>query len=143
MNRKICTDITQSRHLAELGFNLGDTDMYWWVRNGNYDKANYDNAVAYVGNRINNNNAIPAWSLTALIDLMPSKIETGEEFFNKYTVDYRKHKLPDNVGVYQVAYGNSFGSNGTWHDMINSPEEENMIDAVYDMILWLKEYNYI
>jgi hypothetical protein len=43
---------------------------------------------------------------------------------------------------YQIAYGNyKFYEDGSssWRDMINTSEREELLDAVFDMITWLKE----
>jgi hypothetical protein len=86
---------------------------------------------------------IPAWSLTALMNLLPSEF-TIENKFGKYTyeIKIRKYNLIEDVNLYQIAYGNykiyEDGSS-SWKDMINTGEREELLDAVFDMIVWLKE----
>lgn len=84
---------------------------------------------------------IPCWSLTALIDILPSYFKYGE---TTYYISIRKYTLIEDLDLYQIAYGNyKFYEDGSssWKDMINTGEKENLIDAVFQMIIWLKENN--
>ena len=89
--------------------------------------------------------AIPCWSLAALINLLPSEFTTENKFGTfKYTIRIRKYKLTEDIDVHQVAYGNyKYYEDGSssWKDMINTGEKEELLDAVFDMICWLKENN--
>jgi hypothetical protein len=90
---------------------------------------------------------IPAWSLTALMNLLPSEF-TIENKFGKYTyeIKIRKYNLIEDVNLYQIAYGNykiyEDGSS-SWKDMINTGEREELLDAAFEMVVWLKENNKI
>ena len=57
----------------------------------------------------------------------------------KYTVHFRKYKIAEDFDVYQISYGNYGGNGYTWKDMINTGEKEEMIDAVFEMVCWLKK----
>ena len=48
-----------------------------------------------------------------------------------------------NKNPYQISYGNSLGTSGEWHDMISSPQKENLVEACVEMILKLKKENLI
>lgn len=84
---------------------------------------------------------IPCWSLAALLNLLPNEISTGERYCDKYQIDIRKYDGVNNTTFYQIGYGNDRGRSGNWHDMINTGERENLIDACYEMIILLKEQN--
>ena len=130
------TDLPQSKKLAEI-LQLESADMYWWSSGKEY----YIEAIDD-GDFIENRD-IRAWSLAALLDVLPNEISTGEEWHNKYQIDIRKYDGVDNTTWYQIAYGNNRGSSGSWHDMINTGERQNLIDACVDMILLCKEHNWL
>jgi len=146
----IATTIEQSKRLLELGVSPDTSDMYYTPTKrlvcDSYKTAR--DLARNIAPFINHGNdyedsVIPAWSATALMRLLPSKIKTGEDIINQYTLDIRKNEWTDEIDIYQIAYGNSFGSSGSWHDMINSPEEESFVDAAFDMIVWLVEHDFI
>ena len=131
---KSYTDIEQSKKLAEI-LPLESVDMFWLVA-GNTPRvhvltellSNYSHWENY-----------HCWSLVALLNSLPNEISTGERYCDKYQIDIRKHDRGDNITLYQIAYGNNRGLSGSWHDMINSGEREELIDACYEMILKLNE----
>lgn len=88
---------------------------------------------------------IPCWSLAALLNLLPSEFtEKGKYSTTTYKINIRKYKFTDEVNVHQIAYGSYkwYEDGGyTWSDMINTGEKENLIDAAFQMICWLKENN--
>lgn len=136
------TSIEQSKKLLELGLNPDTADMYWTPDADTVVPAPYitktDNETlipAYKG-------AVPCWSLSALMNLLPPSIQTGEGMHNQYEIDIRKY-WGDEENLYQIAYGNDRGFSEEWHDMINTGEEENLIDAAFQMVVWLLENNYI
>ena len=132
---KNCTDLPQSKKLAEI-LPLESADMFYWcgedVRFGNYKTMDLDFDI-------------PCWSLAALMNLLPSEFtEKGEYSETTYRIDIRKYALTDDVDIYQIAYGNyHWHEDGScsWSDMVNSGEKEELIDAVFQMICWLKENN--
>jgi hypothetical protein len=144
---KSYTDLEQSKKLAEI-LPLESADMcYKCVGEDPYDvvlrpysewKEEYKGLL--VGKEVD---VIPCWSLAALMNLLPSEFtEKGEYSETTYKIDIRKYALTDDVDIYQIAYGNyrwfKDGSN-IWVDMVNSGEREELIDAVFQMICWLKE----
>ena len=78
---KICTDLIQSRRLIELGINIDTADMHYMYRHWEIDEntigeqrdANigFDSDFYRGADNGKTYHYIPAWSLTALIDLMP------------------------------------------------------------------------
>jgi hypothetical protein len=93
----------------------------------------------------NDGSLTPCWSLAALMNLLPSEFTEKEEYSETtYRIDIRKYALTDDVDLYQIAYGNYHwyeDGSRTWSDMINTGEKENLIDAAFQMICWLKENN--
>jgi hypothetical protein len=84
---------------------------------------------------------LPCWSLTAVLGTLPNEIITDDRFECHYQIDIRKYDGGDITTLYQIAYGNNRGLSGSWHDMINTGEKENLIDCCVQMILTLHELN--
>jgi hypothetical protein len=130
---KAYTDLGQSKKLAEI-LPLESADMYWWYS----DKRYYIEAMDD-GDFNEEEGHIRAWSLAALLAILPNEILTDERFECHYQIDIRKYDGGDKTTLYQIAYGNNRGFSGSWHDMINTGEKESLIDACYDMILNLNK----
>lgn len=139
---KICTTIEQSQKLIELGIDVNTADMYLWATRLRYYVEAMDDGD------FNKEFDTPAWSLTALLRLIPSEIY-GETIYGDtitYKVDFRKYKLTDDVDLHQIAYGSiKFDEDGhdSFTDMINTGQKEDPIDAAFQMVVWLKENNKI
>ena len=86
---------------------------------------------------------IPCWSLASLLAILPNEILTDNRFECHYQIHIRKYDGDNKTTLYQIAYGNNRGLSGSWHDMINTGEKESLIDACYDMIIELKEMNFL
>lgn len=105
---KICTSQEQSKKLVELGIDVNTADMY-------YDCNSYgiqskpEVAVGTVWSK-----DIPAWSLTALIGLIP-----------KFSLE---KDISNNAG-YQLHYN------------YNTVYYDEPVDAAFEMICWLKKYD--
>lgn len=124
MNR-FYTSIKQSKHLLSLGMNPDTADMVWIPLN--WQLTEYYVEVKQDG--INTpKNPIPCWSLGALIDIMPSMIYKGRETF---TLEVHKDAL------YHVCYRSHCHLDETWFS------KENLLDAAFEMVVWLIENNYI
>ena len=148
------TDLGQSKKLAEI-LQLEGADMYYSRDETTYAKTltKYDIThanVLYGSCDIQYFNICewtPAWSLAALMNLLPSEFTTENELGKyKYEIKIRKYKFTDNVDVHQIAYGNyKWHEDGScsWKDMINTGEKEELLDAAFDMVCWLKENNKI
>lgn len=89
---KICTNISQSKKFIELGIDVNTADMWWAERYKGYTTMDYkyiidDTPYYYLSltKPSNDNysqdtiNDIPAWSLTALISILPksARLERG------------------------------------------------------------------
>lgn len=114
---KICTDLKQSRKLISLGLDKNTADMHYFSDGYNPTKLDVgysaENAKFYRGTK---NKYIPAWSLTALLELMPDYNITRNSFYNKVVL---------------------------WSQGGNSGECNAVIDAAFEMVCWLLENGYI
>ena len=135
---KSYTNLEQGKKLAEI-LPLESADMFLALNGHIPVMSKYiDDGLVTA-----DNTAIPCWSLAALLDILPNEISTGEEWHNKYQIDIRKYNGGDNTTWYQIAYGNNRGSSGSWHDMINTGERQNLIDSCVDMIFLCKEHKWL
>ena len=137
MENKIATTIEQSKKLLELGIDEGTADMYWW----HYEEKTYLNGM-YDGEFNKHEKDVPAWSLSALMNLMPSELELPDMYGGtiKYEIRIRKYNhIPNELDLYQIAYATNQGLSKSWHDMVNTSEQENLLDAVFEMVCYLKE----
>lgn len=105
---KICTSIEQSKKLLELGIDRKTSDLYYWcgsdLRIGGYRAQDEELDI-------------PAWSLTALLELIPN--------WHMQTQD-------NGIGI---LYG--------CKKEIKIIEGETPLDAAFQMVVWLKENNKI
>lgn len=110
---KICTDIDQSKKLIELGIDINTADMLW-----TYDfMVNDINGLNVISELLKpEENDIPAWSLTTLLKLIPkSMISTP----NPLSTNYCCRNVEFDMEFYA----------------------DNPVDAVFEMVVWLKENN--
>lgn len=117
---KICTTIEQSKKLIELGIDVNTADMYWWT----YGKRYYREAMD--DGDFNKEADIPAWSLTALLGIIPKHIKN----YNVLRID-----ISDND--FAIWYDDV--SNGCVNETLPDITMESAVDACYEMICWLKE----
>ena len=76
------------------------------------------------------------------MNLLPSEFtEIGKYSETTYKIDIRKYVLTDDVDIYQVAYSYHWhdDSGCSWSDMINTGAKEELIDVVFQMVVWLLE----
>ena len=133
---KSYTDLEQSKKLSEI-LPLESADMRYAPFGDTHPWVWTDTFIE--------KDATPCWSLAALMNLLPSEFtEKGEYSETTYRIDIRKYALTDEIDIYQIAYGNykwhKDGSH-TWSDMINTGEKEDLLDAVFQMIISLHEQN--
>lgn len=116
---KICTTIEQSKKLLELGIDRKSSDMYYWcgsdLRIGGYRAQDEELDI-------------PAWSIAALLALMPKLYEFEND--------------PDDGGCQpNLCKG---WDNNQWHIVYRSSIyitewHDEPIDAAFEMVCWLKE----
>lgn len=135
---KSYTDIEQSKKLAEI-LPIESADMIWVLANPDLPIIK---AIAYKDSEKSKYYEIlPAWSLAALLSILPNEIITDNRVECHYQIHIRKYDGGDNTTLYQIAYGNNRGLSGSWHDMINTGEKENLIDCCVQMIISLHKLN--
>ena len=115
---KICTDLEQSRKLLSLRIDKNTADMHYFSDGYNPTKLDVgysaEDAKFYRGTK---NEYIPAWSLTALLKLMPSRID------DSYTKLTKLHE---------------YGWCIEGHQKVGEP-----VDVAFEMVCWLLENGYI
>lgn len=136
---KICTDLEQSLKLVELGLDPYTSDMYWLrVVGDTYDFEDNvisltesvcqlnveDESMPFHRTSFNEDDTVPAWSLSALLELIPITCDVIKDFHNCY---YCSNKFDDN-------------SFDTWHLTTSC---KTSIDAAFEMVVWLLENGYI
>lgn len=130
------TTIEQSKVLAKI-LPLKSADMIWVLANPDLPMIR---VIAYEDSEKSKYYEIlPAWSLATLLNVLPNEINTNNMFECHYQIDIRKYDGGNNTTLYQIAYGNNSGFSGSWHDMINTGEKENLIDCCVQMIIKLHE----
>lgn len=146
MANSIATTIEQSRRLMELGIDINTADMFY-ACDKNTAGEDYFSQTPSTREMVTHfglfKNDLPSWSLSALMKLLPSEFTTENDLgIFKYEIKIRKYKFTNDVDLYQIAYGNhkwyEDGSH-SWKDMINTGEKEELFDAAFDMVCWLKE----
>ena len=133
MNIKSFTGIEQSKKLS--GILPLDSADHCFLNDGTAIKAeinSYNVALQLWKNHYVE--IIPGWSLSALLGLMPFQIIENNNRFGFYQVKgFNKQGE-----TYRFGYktnNNSFLFETSWHN--------DVIDAAFEMICWLKEYNKI
>lgn len=117
---KICTTIEQSQILNELGLDVNTADMYYDV-NSYGIQGKPEVAVGKVWSK-----DIPAWSLSALLNLMPKLYD--EDDLNDGGCQPNLCKGWDN-NLWHCLYRADMMYCTKWYD--------EPIDAVFEMICWL------
>ena len=152
---KICTSINQSNKLIELGIDVNTADIYYTTFYGKVNKHLPMPKEVYdiLNCPINNNKVVPAWSLTALLNILPYKIELSQDvidvngniayknecykcsinrcglFGDKWNIQY--------YGKHQRQLGERYKE--LYIDLFFSENYNNLVDACYEMILKLNE----
>ena len=143
---KICTSIKQSKKLIKLGIDINTSDMrYGYIApydfsdrmyDGGYDEVPYPKDFLLKNPNFSANEydgELPAWSLVALEGLMPFHIIKNNERFGFYQVKgFNKQGE-----TYRFSYktnNDSFLFETSWYN--------DIIDAAFEMVVWLKENNY-
>lgn len=121
----IATTIEQSKRLLKLGLDVSTADMClckstqgsWFL-------------CAYVPSEYDAHTA-PAWSLSALLEVMPSNI-------GDYDLYITKHKYVDGGHGYNVEYNRGFTIS-----VLHKGTSRDLVDAAYEMVCWLLEQGLI
>lgn len=124
---KAYTDINQSKMLAEI-LPIESADM-WYDNNGESIAGRPEvRYCSFVGLASMN---IPCWSLAALFNILPLKIE---DVYSDYEL---KIDMIDKMPRY-VLYGDCYHDSFPWDF-----EKEDLLDNVVESIVWLHNNNYL
>ena len=126
---KICTSIEQSKKLIELGIDVNTADMVYCIEL--YKEGwKYSNEAYPIDGTLEGDD-IPAWSLSALLELIPpylGEFSEGIDFgFGKamngkwYSAHYLQYLQDDNMKSVKTVTG------------------DTAVDAAFEMVCWLKE----
>lgn len=146
MKVKAYTDIEQSRKLFHL-LPTCSADMHYHYSDILERLSDVPEFTVDADHFIMRSKDIGCWSLSKLMDILPNTIQTDgtdwRNYQNIYRIDVRKYDGSENITQYQIAYGNNSGISGSWHDMINTAERDNLVDACVDMIILLSKEKYL
>lgn len=121
-NNPICTSVEQSQMLIKLGVSEETADLHYTLRRNSEPRLALFNSALPSGML----NSIPAWSLSALVNLLPPFIEEKQvEYCLIITATDR------------VVYWNPEKEN------LFETTQYNLIDAVVETIIWLVNENHI
>ena len=115
---KSYTDLKQSKKLAEF-LPIESADMFYWCAD-HYPKEDW---IIEVGTLDDNYECICAWSLAALLELLPKRIEIVD---NVYELS---------IYLYGIYYWNINNGNLCFE----SKDKDNLVDACYEAIVFLHE----
>lgn len=123
---KICTSLEQSKKLIELGIDVSTADMFW--KNGVSNKyIQCFTPFVSNGTNIDFDYDIPAWSLSALLSVLPDEITDDGDVYRNMVFHLK--------GKYIIQYPRL---TTLWPSLL-SVEEVNLIDACVEMIIKLYE----
>ena len=120
----VCTTIEQSKMLLELDVDAETADMWW-----NIGIEGYSNPSCVPASDVD----IPAWSLTALLQLLPKDNEVIWELsYGGWDLDY-----------FQPAekFFITYETKGS--EEAHTENSDDPVNAVFKMIVWLKEQSII
>ncbi len=126
--KQIATTIEQSERLLKLRIKPETADMRYDI----ISESQID-GVAKVGYKKDvTTDCIPAWSLTALLDLIPIEIQTKTNYFTMQ-IDRERN------GLYRISYEPFLIRNLYLISFVST----ELIDAAVEMVEWLLENKYI
>lgn len=118
---KACTDIEQSKKLIELGLDKGTADMGW-----HYPRNPYEARTRMYLGTVSTDADIPAWSLSALSEIIPQTIE--KEYRISIVQGYQNKWFISYVSVKTNDYLDYFMATG-----------ETLLDTMFDLVCKLLE----
>ena len=130
---KFCTSLEQSKKLVELGIDIKTADMCWSI-----DIPDLPTLLAYPITDCDNwENKIPAWSLAALLELMPI-FEVPTAFSCKISAPsltkINRGYLSNYVGDFKI-----YANNGEDIESTVEKISDSSIDTVFEMVCWVLE----
>ena len=144
---KICTNILQSKKFIELGIDINTADMHYMYRRWEIDEntvgsqsdasIGFDSDFYYGADNGETYHYIPAWSLSALLGLMPKSICIKQSEHSGYFYFLEWQFANDNSLRYVGHDGKCLIDIYSDHDV----KWKDSIDTAFEMICWLKENN--
>ena len=128
METKICTSIEQSKKLLSLGLDPITADMFYATEFGTliaespYEVKGHEPCIPFT----------PAWSLTALLELMPVCIDD-----DNYFLVIEKDETYLNEPIWRVSYKHYIEEDATVE------RKASLINAAFEMVCWLIEQKHI
>jgi hypothetical protein len=125
-HNQMATTRQQSKRLLELGANTSTADMHYWLNHEDKWDLRIGNGAEY---QVNRNRLVEAWSLSALLAILPRTIKAI------YTWDLNCFK-----DFYMLEYGSlmplEYGS-------LIQLASVDLFDVVMQMIEWLVDNGYV
>lgn len=139
----IATSVEQSQELVSLGVNPETADMWWNYYSITYDlghamEIRLNEPILCNLNWFNREDNIPAWSLVALLELTPLRIEKdGIIYYQCIERDIIKERS------YTFSYANLFKEPTQSGYYLYFSLEDDPVDAAVETIRWLVKKGYI
>lgn len=134
MERRIATTKDQGERLLRCGVSADTADMVWTRFESDGEKYEQMGVMDESSYEVASLNPIPAWSLSALLGLLPKEIfdESGDDFYFSLAKEFPLS------GEYGAAYI------PCWHqgDAIVRKRDNNPIEACVQLIEWLTNNGY-
>ena len=135
METRIATSIEQSKKLIELGIDINTADMHystWTILNeGEYILSPNQGETIEELQEDYGNQVIPAWSLSALIQVLPITIvDSWTDYCLMLDI---KAKMPR-----YVKYGDVYHPEFPWDF-----KKQSLLDNIVESIFWLHNNNYL
>lgn len=129
--KKICLSIDQMLQLKELGVEIKDASMCW-VRDpeGNYSLSLHDEYCYEMSFM----NPVPAFTLQDMIDELPKRFQFKMEGNCGRYCDLEIQKLFNGWNIMYTELG---------YDVVHLIESESLLDAAFDMLVWLAKHGYL
>ena len=139
---KICTDINQCKKFIELGIDINTADLTVMdlpIQNGDRFKFIQNKLPGDIFPSITDGKSekIPAWSLSALLSMMPKSICIKQSEHSGYFYFLEWQFANDNSLRYVGHDGKCLIDIYSDHDV----KWKDSIDTAFEMICWLKENN--
>lgn len=147
---KICTNIQQSKKLLKLGIDINTADMYYMYRYWEIDEdtvgsqsdtsVGFNSDIYYGEDNGKTYHYIPAWSLSALLDLLPSSLPLYPEATEEGVKEgkYRSSDLiASKEGYLRKKYDGDYQYRYDGIKVVG--DFQSPLDAAFEMVCWLLE----
>lgn len=119
---KQCLDISQMKHLKELGVDTRTASLCWVCLLSEPYLSFYDKEYPQEDTKV-----VPAFTLQDILDLLPNNVDNELFLF----IEKGKHK-------WRIGY-TDISSDEIFEDF----SDKNFIDAAYEMLCWIIENGYL